>query len=95
MPIYGKKGPVFSMFHQKSRGVSLILFSDGVPEMESVEKPNYARHGHGASILDHTNYSNLAYQIFFQNFFLFERRNNMLGSEYFLKNSGSETYCEN
>ena len=54
MPIYGKKGPVFSMFHQKSRGVSLILFSDGVPEMESVEKPNYARHGHGASILDHT-----------------------------------------
>ena len=48
------KGPVFSMFHQKSRGVSLILFSDGVPEMESVEKPNYARHGHGASILDHT-----------------------------------------
>ena len=49
-----KKGPVFSMFHQKSRGVSLILFSDGVPEMESVEKPNYARHGHGASILDYT-----------------------------------------
>ena len=47
-----KKGPVFSMFHQKSRGVSLILFSDGVPEMESVEKPNYARHGHGASILN-------------------------------------------
>ena len=42
------------MFHQKSRGVSLILFSDGVPEMESVEKPNYARHGHGASILDYT-----------------------------------------
>ena len=56
MPIYGKKGPVFSMFHQKSRGVSLILFSDGVPEMESVEKPNYARHGHGASILDYTIY---------------------------------------
>ena len=49
-----KKGPVFSMFHQKSRGVSLILFSDGVPEIESVEKPNYARHGHGASILDYT-----------------------------------------
>ena len=42
------------MFHQKSRGVSLILFSDGVPEMESVEKPNYARYGHGASILDYT-----------------------------------------
>ena len=42
------------MFHQKSRGVSLILFSDGVPEMESVKKPNYARYGHGASILDYT-----------------------------------------
>ena len=54
LPIYGKERTSFSMFHQKSRGVSLILFSDWVPKKESVEKPNYAGYGHGASILDYT-----------------------------------------
>ena len=42
------------MFHPKSPGVSLILFSYMLSEMKSVEKPYSPKYGHGGLDFDHT-----------------------------------------
>ena len=48
------KWPIFSMFHPKTPGVSLILFSYMLSEMKSVEKPYSPKYGHGGLDFDHT-----------------------------------------
>ena len=45
------------MFHPKSPGVSLVLFSYMLSDMKSVEKPYSPKYGHGGPIFDHTIYT--------------------------------------
>ena len=49
------------MFHPKSPGVSLILFSYMLSEMKSVEKPYSPKYGHGGLDFDHTIHKNKTY----------------------------------